>query len=116
MNTRPFVEKLKIWLFVSLLIFISVYFIFRVFNYISGPRIDIISPSQGEIIREDTFIIEGVVKNAKNIYINGREILIDEDGNFKEELIAKSPYTLITIKAIDKYGKQKEEVINVGKE
>lgn len=116
MYTRSFREKLKVWIFITLIILVLIYFTYRIFNYISGPRIHILSPVQGEIIKEDTFILEGNVKNAKNIYVNGREIAIDEEGNFKEELIAKSPYTLITVRAIDKYGKQKENILSVGKE
>ena len=64
----------------------------------------------------DTFILKGNIKNSKNIFLNGREIVIEENGDFKEELISKYPYTLVVIEAVDKYGKSKEKILNIGKE
>lgn len=115
MKEKPFLVKLKKWLFISFLILFFIYFIFRVFNLVSGPIIKIISPLNGQDIYSDTFLIQGNIKNAKNIYLNGREIAIDEEGNFKEILIAKSPYTMIVISAYDKYGKFKEKILEVAK-
>lgn len=113
---NPFRDRLKVWLFLILLAFIFIYFIFKIFNYFTGPKIQIFSPLPYEIIYQETFLISGNAKNARNIYLNGREINIDQKGNFKEELISKEPYTLITIRAIDKYDKEKEVVFQVGKE
>ena len=81
--------------------------------YLSGPIITIISPLDGEIIHEETFFVKGNVKNVKEIKLNSREINIDQYGNFNEELISHSPMTLITITAIDKYGKEKEKFLKI---
>jgi hypothetical protein len=116
MYRKSFLEKIKKLFFVFLFFLILIYFSTKLFNLISGPRIKIYSPAPGEIIKSDTQIIFGNAQNAKTIKINGREIDIDEKGDFKEEIIIKSPYTLIVIDAIDKYGKKKEKVMSVGKE
>lgn len=113
---KPFRDKLKIWIFIFLLIFIVIYFIFRTFNYFSGPKIEIISPKPYQIIKDDTFLVQGNVKNAKNIYLNGREISINENGDFAELLINKTPYTIVVVNCIDKYGKTKEIVFQIAKE
>lgn len=116
MHKKSFLEKIGKWFFVTLIIVIIIYFSGRVFNLITGPRIVIYSPLPGQIIKTDTYTINGNIQNAKSIKINGKEISIDEKGNFKEEIIIKSPYTLIVIDAIDKYGKFKEQTLEVGKE
>jgi hypothetical protein len=95
--------------------FVIIYFAFRVFDFASGPKILISSPINGQRIDTETFLVEGNIRNAKNIYLNGREIAINESGDFKEILIAKSPYTLIVISAFDKYGKFKEKILEVAK-
>ena len=115
-SEKSFLERSRTWIFIILEILILGYFISRIFNFISGPIIKITSPLSGEIIKTDTFYVEGNAKNIKSISINGKEITTDENGNFKEEIIAKPPYTLIVIDAIDKYGKTKEEILEVGKE
>jgi hypothetical protein len=115
MEEKPFLVKLKKWLFISFVIVFFIYFIFRIFNFLSGPIIKIYSPINGQRVDSDTFIVEGNVKNVKNIFLNGREIAIDEDGDFKEILIAKPPYTVIVISAYDKYGKSKEKILEISK-
>lgn len=116
MYKKSFLEKIGKWFFISLLIIIIIYFSSRIFNFATGPRIKIYSPLPGQIIKTDTYVIDGNIQNAKNIKINGKEISIDQKGNFKEEIIVKSPYTLIVITAIDKYGKTKEQTLQIGKE
>ncbi len=114
MKNTSFRDKLKIYTFLILIILILIYAFFRFYNYISGPKINIYYPKPYQTIYEDTFIINGNIKNAKNIYINEREIFMDENGNFAEKLIAKSPYTTITVKAVDKYGKEKSKILEIG--
>lgn len=109
-------ENIKIYAFIALLLIIFIYFIFKIFNFIYGPIITIYSPKPGEIVKSDTFNVVGNVKNARNIYLNGKEITIDENGDFKEEIISKYPYTLIVINATDKYEKTREKTFDVGKE
>lgn len=113
---RPFRDKLKVLFFCLLLAFVLIYFAFKIFNYFTGPKIEIFSPAPYEVLSGETFFMSGNVKNARNIYLNGREINIDEKGDFEEELILKEPYTLLVIQAIDKYNKEKELILQVGKE
>lgn len=115
-NKKPFREKFRFYLFFLFLILVIIYSIFKMYNYLSGPKINIYNPQTFQIINGNTFTLSGNIKNAKNIYINGREINIDQFGNFSELLIAKSPYTLITIRAVDIYGKEKNKTLFVGKE
>lgn len=116
LRQKPFRDRLKNYLFFGLIILILIYFIFRLHSYITGPKITIDSPEPHTIIEGDTFIIQGNVKNARNIYVNGREITISEKGDFAEKIIAKSPYTLVTVEAVDRYGKRVLETMQIGKE
>ncbi len=116
MYKKSFLEKMGKWFFIILIIVIIIYFSSRIFNFIRGPKIVIFSPLPGQIIKSDTYNIIGNIQNAKTIKINGKKINIDDKGDFKEEIIIKSPYTLIVIYAVDKYGKEKEETLEVGKE
>jgi hypothetical protein len=116
MHRQSFNEKFRVYLFIILIFSIFIYFGFKIFNLIYGPIIRIYSPTSGEIIYTDTFILKGNIQNAKNIYINGREIDINKDGDFDEELISKYPYTLIVINVTDKYGKSREKVMNIARE
>lgn len=111
---NSFRNKLKKYIFLGFLILVLIYFIFRLFDYVSGPQIILESPKSFTVIQTETFTLKGQVKNAKNIYINGREIQITENGDFEETIIAKSPYIIVTIRAIDRYGKETMQIINYG--
>ncbi len=110
-NFRLKLKKLFFFGFLSLII---IYLIFSLYNYIIGPLIIINSPKPYQIINTKTFELIGQVKNSKSIYINGREIQITENGNFEETQITKSPYTIITIKAVDRYGKATQKILTYG--
>lgn len=112
---KPFRDRVKKRMFATFIFIILIYGSYRLYDYISGPKIRIDYPLPYQIISEDTVIIKGNIKNSKTIYLNGREINIDENGNFAEEVIIKAPYTTIAIEAIDKYGKQKVEILELGK-
>ena len=48
--------------------------------------------------------IKGAAKNAIKLTLNGREITIDENGNFNETIALLPGYNIINIKAKDKFG------------
>ncbi len=53
--------------------------------------------------------VTGNAKNATSLTLNGREISIDQSGNFNETIMLLSGYNVITIKAEDKFGYTDEE-------
>lgn len=115
-NISSYRDNLKKNIFILFVLLIIIYGVFKISNYLSGPKITIYSPLPYEVIKEDDFIIKGKALDSKNVYINGREINIDENGNFEEKLISKSPFTSIIVKAINKYNKIKYKIIDISKE
>ncbi len=58
-------------------------------------------------------IIKGKAKNATYISLNGREIFIDRDGSFSEPIAFIPGFSVVTIDATDKFGKNKEKKFQV---
>jgi hypothetical protein len=64
-------------------------------------------PTAEETIFEKSVIpIDGTAPNAKHLDINGREISINEDGEFSDNLILISGLNHITVVARDKFEKE----------
>ena len=59
---------------------------------------------QGVKVTESVIQVTGNAKNAVNLALNGREISIDQNGNFNETIALLSGYNIINIKARDKFG------------
>jgi len=53
--------------------------------------------------------IKGIAKKATLLSLNGREIFIDKEGNFSEQVSPLPGYSVITLNAKDKFGKTAEK-------
>ncbi|MEK7572295.1 MAG: hypothetical protein AAB493_00350 [Patescibacteria group bacterium] len=58
----------------------------------------------GGKVTNNVLDITGIAKNAVNLTLNDREISIDKNGNFYENIILALGYNIIVIKAKDKFG------------
>ncbi len=104
MIKRDTKKIVKIILLGGLFIFIILYSLWSSKYLLFGVKIKNVEIS---ILREDkpnTRKITGNAKNAKILVLNGREISIDQAGNFDETISLLLGYNIITLKAEDKFG------------
>ncbi len=85
-------------------IFIIVYAFFRSADLLFGVKIKNVNIVDGAKLSESALKITGTAKGAINLTLNGREISIDQEGNFNDTIALLSGYNVINIKAIDKFG------------
>lgn len=85
-------------------LFIIIYAFFRSYDLIFGLKITGLNITDNASFTENTQKITGNAKNATNLTLNGREISIDQAGNFSEDIILALGYNIISIKAKDKFG------------
>lgn len=93
--------------YISLSVFfvlILIYAFFRSHDLIFGIKIKNVNLVDGAKVENNIQKITGNAKNAKNITLNGREISIDEKGNFDETIALLQGYNIISIRAQDKFG------------
>ena len=97
----------KILQIASLSIFfliIIIYAFFRSHDLLYGIKIQNVNITDGAKVTESILKITGNAKNAINITLNGREISVNENGDFNETIALLSGYNVINIKAKDKFG------------
>jgi hypothetical protein len=72
---------------------------------IEGPQIAII---HSETISENRRLVtlEGTAHNIVRMTLNGRQIFTDKYGNFKESVVLENGYTVATLQAEDRYGRE----------
>ena len=90
-------------------ILIIVYAFFRSKDLIFGVKIKNVNldglPAQsGATITENIIKLTGNARNAINLTLDGREISVDQQGNFNETIALLPGYNIINIKARDKFG------------
>ncbi len=103
MNTN-LKKVLKISGFSIFFLLIIVYAFFRSHDLIYGIKIQNVNITDGMKTTVSVIKIIGNAKNAVNITLNGREISINENGDFNETITLLSGYNMINITAKDKFG------------
>jgi hypothetical protein len=61
-------------------------------------------------------IVSGIAAKATRITLNGREIFIDEEGNFSEAIAVLPGFSVVTLDATDKFGKTALKKFEIVKE
>jgi len=92
---------------------VASYAAFETKRLLSGPQIRVFSPPSGITTTEALAAIEGEVRNSAAIYLNDRPVFVDERGQLREKLLLQSGYNIITLRARDRFGREKSEAIEL---
>lgn len=102
-NYRCLIKPLLIGLFVLLVIGYSG---LKLKDLLTGPKIIVNSPSDGQTIKKSFVTVQGKAERISQLYLNGKKIFTDEQGNFNEPYLLASGYNLLEIIANDQFGRQ----------
>ena len=58
------------------------------------------------VYNERIIAVDGQAENITDITLNGRPIYTNESGVFSEKLVLENGYTIMTIRARDRYGRE----------
>jgi hypothetical protein len=100
-NIKQIVKIGSLFVFFS---FIVVYAIFGSHDLIVGVKIKNVNIKDGSTMKDSALQITGNAKNGIFVTLNGREISVDQQGNFNETIALLPGYNIINIKARDKFG------------
>ncbi len=103
-RTTKFILK---WLVIILAVaIIVIYGFFASRDLLRGPQITITTPDNGSVVTSPLVLIQGSTKNSKTISLNDRPIFIDTSGRFAEQLLLAPGYTILTLRAKDRFGRE----------
>lgn len=85
---------------------IIVYLSVQYFSFISPPSLSVSTPNENETISTKVIEVVGVTDPDATIEVNGQSALVDQDGNFIEEVEVAEGLDKITIKAVSRSGKE----------
>jgi hypothetical protein len=105
---RNAIGILRITLISLLGVVIVTYSIFQAWKLITGPIIEVYSPTNGTTYNQSLIEIEGRAKNIAYLNLNDRPIFTDKTGYFKEKILLSPGYNVIKLDARDKFKKYTE--------
>jgi len=105
-----------------LLITLLTWFALTVFGYgvykalpiMLGPKIEISSPQNGDIVTGTSIIVRGTVLRSQSLFINGVTTPFTEDGVFQTKVAVYSGSNILVFTAEDKFGRSTTQTINIG--
>ncbi len=119
---RNLKKTINYTLVVGFFSFIVIYAIINTRFISRGIALTVRGLDNGAVYSTSTLDITGNAKRAKHVLVNGREINLDQEGEFSDVLVLLPGYNIITISAEDKFGTitkktfdivRKEEIINL---
>lgn len=107
-----------------LIVFLGIMFIISGFaylykqvdNFVSTPRLVVMKPLDGENINGRSVTVSGVAEKDARVTINGQHILVNEKGEFSEEIGLGGGLNMITVVAKNKFDKETIQSISVNAE
>ena len=82
-------------------------------SFVSVPRLIVISPSNESVIEGSQVYFRGVVDKGSEVFVNDQPILVNEEGEFSENVSLQEGLNVVKIKAINRFKKESEKVISV---
>ncbi|MBX4210668.1 hypothetical protein KW783_01725 [Candidatus Parcubacteria bacterium] len=92
---------------------VGTYSLYQARNLIRGPVLSFVTPENGGREHSSLVEIRGRAENISYITLNDRQIFVDENGNFKEKLLLSDGYNIMKLRAQDKFGRDKTEIIQL---
>lgn len=82
-----------------------VYVLFQARLILEGPQIFL--TGENTVTSTNRLVtLQGHARNIVRMSLNGRQIYTDKYGNFKEALVLENGYTIATLQAEDRYGRE----------
>ncbi len=84
---------------------VGLYALFQSRFLIIGPQI-VLTHELNTLHNERRIFLEGTAYNISRLWLNDRQIFTNAQGDFKEALVLENGYTIATLRAEDRYGRE----------
>ena len=114
-NIKPGI--ISIWLrnvaLILLVLIFSAYAIWQVKGILEPPKLEVYSPPEGFVTQSLNVIVEGNTNKENKVTVNGKEIMVNEEGHFSNKIDLSKGINTINIVASKKHGKTTEITRNI---
>ncbi len=87
------------------LFIVLIYLTFQARFLITGPQIEI-TEEPSLLQNERQIFLTGAAYNISHLWLNDRPVYTDAQGKFKEAIVLENGYTIATLRAEDRYGRE----------
>ena len=112
---NPYFTPFRISLGLTLIGFtaLAVFFAFRITNFVGSPKLNIFEPEENSQWETLTVRVQGETEKESTLTINGREVTINERGEFNQELSAQPGLNVLEFRVEDRFGKVTQKIRHI---
>ncbi len=90
-----------------------VYLYLQINNFVSTPRLVIIKPINGAVAEGISIAVSGVAEKDALVTINDQPVLVNEKGEFSQDVGLKDGLNVINVRAKNKFNKETTQSVSV---
>ncbi len=94
----------NIFIFIIITAFFT-YFGFQIKGVLNPPKLNVLSPFEGQTVENLTVMVQGEAEKESQLTVNGKEIMLNEKGQFESLIDLSEGLNTIVISATKKHGK-----------
>lgn len=98
--------KMRFTAILIVLLLLIGYIVFQYRYAIISPPLKISFPPEASVVSSSTVIVLGKTDPSSTIFVGDEQVSVSQDGNFKKEISVFPGKTTITVKAVNRFGKQ----------
>lgn len=105
--------KLTFFAVIFFILFIFAFFLFQQYlRFSAPPPLEVISPKEGQTFKEKVEVFGNTEKDS-TLKIDGSLVNLDENGNFKEEIVFPRGENIVTVESSNRQGKKRTVNVKV---
>ncbi|EKD46768.1 MAG: XRE family transcriptional regulator [uncultured bacterium] len=82
-------------------------------NFVSKPRLAIITPADGSTISGTSTHVTGIAEKDALVFINDQPVMVSEKGEFTQDVGLKTGVNMINVKARSKFDKETTQAVTI---
>jgi cytoskeleton protein RodZ len=99
---------------VTLFVFLGFFYLYKeVDTFIANPRLVIVSPEDGAVIDGRTVTVSGITEKDSEAVINDQPVMVNDAGEFSEEVGLQEGLNVITVKSKNKFDKEAIKSVSI---
>ena len=104
----PYITPARLWTGAGILLLISFLFflVFKFSNFVASPELSLETPREQEAVEGGAVKVKGRTEKESQLTINGREIKLDGQGNFEEDIELLPGLNTLEFLARNRFGKE----------
>ncbi len=106
MPLKRFKIKQAVILVILLFVLLLGFIVFQYRYAFLSPPINLSSPAEMAVLSSTTILVLGKTDSNSTITVNDEQVSVNSDGTFRKEITGFPGKTTITVKAINRFGKQ----------